>query len=282
MSQGMVHRRPVIIKIGGVTLESHAESSALWSSVIAMHRSRLAAGKGGVVIVHGGGKAVDRMLARLGIVSERREGIRITTAEQIEVVMAVLGGTINKGLAGTISAACGVGGGSAVGLCLSDGGTCELAKTTRFSFDPGFVGDVVGGNDGLVKSLMSGGWLPVFSSIGMDRSGRALNVNADDAAAGLAKILAAESLVLLTDVPGVKDAGGRVVPTLDGVKIDAMIASGEIGGGMIPKVRAALDVSRESGADVFIMSGDDPANLERWARGEALGTRIRAGGGGER
>lgn len=270
---------PVIIKIGGVALERQAESASLWSAIVAMHRARVAAGHGGVVLVHGGGKAVDRTLDRLGIVSERREGIRITTSEQIDVVVGVLGGQINKSLAAAISRADSATLG--VGLCLTDAGTCEVTRTTRYAFDPGHVGEVTGGDPSFVRGLHHEGWLPVFSSVGFDRRGQALNVNADDAAAGLARVLRARSVVLLTDVEGVKNADGSIAASLDAREIEAMIASGAIAGGMVPKVRAALAASQSSGADVVIMSGDDTGNLERWTRGEPVGTRISAARGQE-
>lgn len=265
---------PVIIKIGGVALERQAESASLWTAIVAMHRTRIAAGLGGVVLVHGGGKAVDRTLDRLGIVSERREGIRITTSEQIDVVMGVLGGSINKNLAAAISRADSATLG--IGLCLTDAGTCEVSKTTRYAFDPGHVGEVTGGDASFVRLLHSEGWLPVFSSVGFDRRGQAMNINADDAAAGLARVLRARSVVLLTDVEGVRNADGSVAASLDAAAIDTMIATGAIAGGMIPKVRAALAASRSSGAEVVIMSGENTANLERWTRGEPVGTRINA------
>lgn len=271
-------RGPVIIKIGGVTLERQAESGGLWRALLAMHTTRLAAGHGGVVLVHGGGKAVDRLLARLGIVSERRDGIRITSAEEIGIVTAVLAGSVNKSLVGCINREALAAGSEtrAAGLCLGDAGLCRVVKSTRFAFDPGFVGEVVSGDARLITALFSAGVLPVLSSIGLDDAGHTMNINADDAAAALAAVLHAESLVLLTDVPGVKNARGQIVPELSRDGVETMIASGEISGGMIPKARAAIDTSARSGAAVTIMSGDAPEDLERWSRGEPVGTRLSA------
>jgi len=269
---------PLIVKIGGVALETQAESPEMWTALLSLHRDRLASGKGGVLLVHGGGKAVDRMLDKLGLVSERREGIRITTPEQIDVVTAVLAGSVNKALVGCINrTASGAGIASrAVGLCLGDGGLCVSVKSTRFSFDPGRVGDVTGGNPALARALFSGGFLPVLCSVGLDDAGKPLNINADDAAAALVPVLGAAGLVLMTDVPGIKNGKGQLVPDLTPGAIEAMIISGEITGGMIPKTRAAAAVSAQTGADVFIMSGEDPANLTAWAQGKSIGTRVHA------
>lgn len=269
---------PVIVKIGGVALERQAESPEMWHALLTLHRTRLSAEKGGVVLVHGGGKAVDRMLDRLGLVSERREGIRITTPDQIDVVTSVLAGTVNKSLVGCINRVALASNFSerAVGLCLGDGGLCASAKSTRYSFDPGRVGDVTGGDAGLARALFNGGFLPVLCSIGLDDAGKTLNINADDAAAALVPIVGASGLVLMTDVPGIKNSKGQLVPDLSPAAIEQMISSGEVTGGMIPKTRAAAAVATSSGADVFIMSGEDPANLTAWAQGKPVGTRVYA------
>jgi acetylglutamate kinase len=260
---------PIVIKIGGVALEQQRAAPALWRALLALHA------KSGVVLVHGGGKAVDGLLAKLSMPTERREGIRITPPDQMDVIAGVLAGTVNKSLVGTINGAS-EGTRAAVGLCLGDGGAVRAFKATRFSFDPGSVGDVdIASTQGrLIATLLHDGFMPVLSSIGIDDAGALLNINADDAAAALAKALNASALVLLTDVPGVKDARGQIMPALDHAGIERMIASGEISGGMIPKVRAALETARVIGASVTIMSGADTSALERWAKGEAVGTRV--------
>lgn len=260
---------PIVIKIGGVALEQQRSAPTLWRALLGLHA------RVGVVLVHGGGKAVDGLLAKLAMPTERREGIRITPADQMDVIAGVLAGTVNKSLVGAINSAS-QGGRSAVGLCLGDGGAVRAFKATRFGFDPGRVGDVdIASTQGrLIATLLRDGFMPVLSSIGIDDAGELLNINADDAAAALAKALKASALVLLTDVPGVKDQTGAVVARLDAAGIERMIASGEIGGGMIPKVRAALETARVIGAPVTIMSGADTSALERWAQGQPVGTQV--------
>lgn len=299
---------PLVVKAGGTTIEDPKTAPALFAALVELSRR-----PGGVVFVHGGGKAVDRQLERLRMSSERREGIRITPADQVEEITAVLAGRINKALVGALNGM----GARAVGLCLGDGDAIPTRKATRYTFDPGRVGEVVepraadagagkeeepppgpllkgGGEDrsgargtNLLSYLIAGGFLPVVASIGIDAEGGFLNVNGDDAAAGIAKVLHARELVLMTDVPGILDGGKRLVAEVGvGVRdardvgdvrtIEGMIASGEITGGMIVKARAAGDVAASAGVPVTIMAGNDPAAIASLGRGERVGTRIRA------
>jgi acetylglutamate kinase len=122
--------------------------------------------------------------------------------------------------------------------------------------------------------LLSGGFLPVLSSIAVCEAGGFLNVNADDAAAQLAGILHAQGLLLLTDVPGVKDANGQVIAELTATAAETLIADGTVTGGMIAKVRGALDAAQRAGVPVVIASWCDPAALEALATGAAIGTRV--------
>lgn len=260
---------PIVIKIGGTTLEEQATQPTLWSGLVQLASRH----PGGVVLLHGGGKAVDKHLAQLGFTTERKEGIRITPKDQLEQITAILAGLINKSLVVSLNQA----GGKGVGLCLGDGGLegIQTSKATHYSFDPGMVGEVTGtGNAGLLKLLLREGYFPVVSSIGLSTSDGFLNINADDAAAGVALCLKAHALVLLTDVPGVLDGQKQVIPTLSQAQIEDLVTSGVISGGMIPKVRAALAASKRSGASVHILSGNDPTALLRWATGEPVGTRI--------
>jgi acetylglutamate kinase len=271
---------PLVIKVGGTTLESHAQQPTLWRALVGLHDATLAASRehGGVVLVHGGGKVVDARLARLGIVSEKREGIRVTTDEQITELVATLAGVVNTELVGTMLRA----GARAVGLSLGDGHIVRASKATRFAFDPGHVGDVTAGDPALVRTLLSAGFFPVVSSVALDEQGRPLNVNADDAAAALAKVLRARALVLLTDVPGIKDKASKVIPEVDPARIEALIADGTISGGMIPKARSAARAATDSRVPVVILSGDDPATLERFLSGQPLGTRVLPGAAEDR
>ncbi len=262
----MTQRGPLVVKLGGALLDDAARFPGVFDALARMHQLHPA----GLVIVHGGGKAVDRQLDRLGLQTERRDGIRITPPEVVEQVTAVLAGSMNTQLLGLLLSR----GVSAVGLTLSDGHLSRATKASRFSFDPGRVGELVGGDGALVTHLLAGGYLPVLSSIAVCEAGGFLNVNADDAAAQLAGIVGASGLLLLTDVPGVKGPDGAVVAELDGTAAEALVANGTVTGGMIAKVRGAVDAAERAGVPVVIVSWAEPAALEALASGASVGTRI--------
>jgi acetylglutamate kinase len=257
---------PIVAKVGGTTLEDASSSPALWRALIDLHRTHA----GGVIILHGGGKAVDRQMDRLGFTTERREGIRITPDDQVEEIAGVLAGRINKALVGTLNAM----GAKGVGLCLGDGGAIATAKTTKYAFDPGRVGEVTGGDGELLRVLLATKYLPVVSSIGLDADGKFLNVNGDDAAAGIAGVMGAAALILFTDVPGILDGQKKLVREITPAGIERMVASGEISGGMIVKARAAAAVATKHQLPVLILSGNNPDSLRDWMEGKESGTRI--------
>lgn len=257
---------PIVVKVGGAALESPAEAAAIAAAITAMHR----AWPTGIVVVHGGGTEVDRHLAALGLKSEKRDGIRITPSNQIEEVVAVLAGKMNKRLVGQLQQQ----GVPAVGLCLGDGFLVRTVKAAHYLFDPGHVGRAVGGDPTLVQTLLPAGFLPVLCSIGLDAQGLPLNVNADDAASDVARLLDASGLMLLTDVPGVLDGAGNLLPQLSAAEIEDRIESGEITGGMVPKVRSAIVTANEAGIPVTIASWRDASRFQNLGRGEWTGTRV--------
>jgi acetylglutamate kinase len=267
---------PIVIKIGGVTLESQAESSAMWRALVELHERERGTGGSGLVLVHGGGKAVDRLLEKLGMPTHRHEGLRVTPPEQMDVIAGVLAGTLNKRLVACINAV----GGRGVGICLGDGAALEARKLERPGVDLGCVGEVTGGEAALVSVLLREGFVPVLACVGIETvsgtggAGSLLNVNGDDAAGAVAKTIGASRLVLLTDVAGVLDGEKRVISRLDAAGIERLVHDGAITGGMIPKLRAASSTARQLGSPVTIMNGGSVSELERWARGEAVGTTI--------
>lgn len=257
---------PVVVKLGGAAMDESADSDALWSALADLHANE----PGGVVLVHGGGVEIDRKLARLGFTTERREGIRITPPEQMDEIVGVLAGSMNKLATGKLMRL----GVPAVGLCLSDGQTAHCRKTTKYSFDAGRVGQIVGGDPSLITSLLKTGFMPVLCSIGLDESGEALNINADEAAGAIAAVLGARELILLTDVDGVLDEHGVPMKRLAAEQIPAMIASGAIHDGMIPKVRGALEAAGAAGSPAVIASWKRPGELASLARGYGVGTWV--------
>lgn len=265
---------PVVIKLGGRAVESPLHTPDLWRAVAAMHE----ACAGGVVLVHGGGVLVDAHLARLGMETRRIQGLRVTPPEQMDEIVGVLAGRVNKAIVGALHALTGPHV-RAVGLCLGDGRLCPL-RITRGPADEdlGRVGVplITGPADPahLLRVLCGAGFMPVVCSTGHDEHGEALNVNADDAAAALACLLDASMLVLLTDVPGIRDARGYVLERVSPAQIETMIADGTIAGGMIPKAQAAARAARQTGIPAIVASWHDPATLARLARGETVGTRV--------
>ncbi len=209
-----------------------------------------------VVLVHGGGKSVDRHLQLLGHTSHKRDGIRITPPEHMLEIAGVLAGQLNARLVGLLRAR----GVNAVGLTLADGATTTARKSEKFSFDAGRVGEITGGDANLIQTLLRNGCTPIFSSIAMDDAGELLNVNADEAAAAIARIVSARLLVLLTDVAGVKDGAGNIIASLNCAGVERLTNSGAITGGMIAKVRSALEASEQSGVATLVASWTD-ANI---------------------
>ncbi|MEM8756545.1 MAG: acetylglutamate kinase [Planctomycetota bacterium] len=252
------------MKLSGKPLADPAGAGELWSA--------LAERAGETVLVHGGGVQIDALLERLGEAVERRDGIRLTPGNQIPIVAGVLAGQVNQQLVAVLVAA----GVQAVGMSLASAGML-LAEP-----DPGIggrVGRVVGGDGAAVRLLVRSGYTPVVSPIGSDGSGGLLNINADDAAAGLARAIGAQRVLLLTDVPGVLDAKGNTVRSLASEEIESLVEHGTIRGGMAAKVRAAAGLADATGAEVVIGSWRDAQALLRGDDRHA--TRILASEGPE-
>lgn len=257
---------PIVLKLGGLAIDDPAANGSLWEAVAKLAKSA----PGGLVVVHGGGVLVDRHLAALNMASERREGIRITPPEQVWEITAVLAGRVNVALVGALRVA----GARPVGVSLGSAGVADCKKTKKFSFDPGRVGEVSGGDGSALLALLRSGFLPVVSCIGIGDDGVPLNVNADDAASGLALNLNADRLILLTDVAGIQGADGEVVPEISTEGVSELITSGVITGGMIAKARAAVDAADRSGAPTVIASWKNPKIISDLARGLKAGTCV--------
>src|SRR6188474_3545620 len=213
----------LVVKLGGTTI---AEQSQVLQEVAAVARRRP------VVLIHGGGKRITEWLERLGVPSTFEGGLRVTDQQSLEVAAAVLRGVVNSELVAGLRDL----GVDAVGLSGVDGGLLIAERVPGV----GLVAHVVGLRHDLLDAILVGGQVPVVAPLARDEGGIVCNVNADDAAAGIAAGLGARQLVLLTDVDGVRDADGHKLDTLTIAEAEALIASGVIAGGMVPKVRAAL------------------------------------------
>jgi len=224
------------------------------------------------VIVHGGGPAITETLDRLGIKSEFVNGLRKTDEATLDVVEMVLAGRINKEIVRRIQA----GGAKALGLSGTDGMLIQ-ARPVANSDEIGFVGDVTGVNTAIIEGVTAMGHIPVIAPIGIDASGQRYNINADTAAGAVASELGVDRMIVVTDVPGILrtvDGEKRVLPTVTTAEIDEMIAAGEIYGGMIPKVKSAVQCIQGRVREVVIIGGAEPGAFARAVREGGVGTRI--------
>ena len=247
----------VVVKLGGTTL---AEQRQVLEEVAQVARRRP------VVLVHGGGKRMTEWLERLGVQTRFENGLRVTDPAALEVAAAVLRGVVNRELVAALRDA----GCDAVGLSGVDGG---LLIGERLP-DVGLVATVTGVRRDLIDSLLVAGQVPVVAPLARDAEGTVCNVNADDAAAGLAAGLGARQLVLMTDVDGVHDGSGRKLDSITAEEAEALIADGTIRGGMVPKVKAALSALAWDGAEAIIADGSADGALARALDDRTFGTRV--------
>ena len=222
-----------VIKLGGSLLDDPVRRDAALRSIVA----RWSSGED-VVLVHGGGKHIDAMLARLGIAKKTHAGLRVTDDATLEVVVAVLGGTVNKMIVSELTKL----GVRAAGISGSDATLIAEPHPPIGGVELGHVGRVTGANCTLVRAMLTYGMLPVVSSIAQSSEGALLNVNADSAAAALAVALHAKALRFITDVAGLLDVDGNVVARLHASEAENYI--GAVSGGMKPKLEAALSALR--------------------------------------
>jgi len=204
-----------------------------------------------VIVVHGGGPQIETTLRRLGVESRFEDGMRVTDDETMDVVRMVLVGRVNQDIVSLINHA----GGRAVGLSGADGNLLRGRRLKTGGEDIGRVGLIERVDEGEVRLLTGGGFIPVIAPVAIDADGGPLNVNADIAAAAIAAHLRARKLLLLTDVDGVRDAEGARVASLSRARARALIADGTIGGGMIPKIDCALDALEAGVRKVHIIDG---------------------------
>ncbi|MEL7461023.1 MAG: acetylglutamate kinase [Pseudomonadota bacterium] len=236
----------VVIKFGGHAMGDANAMADFARDVVLMRQVGV-----NPVIVHGGGPMINATLDRLGIKSDFVNGRRVSDAATVEVVEMVLSGRVNKGIVQAINDQ----GGRAVGVSGKDASLmiCDMDDPAM-----GFVGTPVEVNPDYLTSLAKDEIIPVIAPIGMGRAGETFNVNGDTAAGAIAAALTADRLLLLTDVPGVKNAAGDVVTELTPDQCHAMIQDGTVAGGMIPKVETALTAIDGGVRAVVILDGRAP------------------------
>ena len=257
----MADQTPLLLKVGGALLESPAGIKALFTVLQQLQQQGQS-----LLLVHGGGCLVEEWLQQAGLESTKVDGLRVTPADQIELVTGALAGAANKKLV----AAAAAGGLKTLGLSLTDGGMVSASQ-----LDPrlGQVGQCEAADPQLLDLLLAQGYLPIISSIACDGEGALLNVNADQAAAALAQLTGAK-LVLLSDVDGVLDGNGDKLDSLDHQQAQILIEAGVIAAGMKVKVEAALATARALQDSIIIANWQHPQHLLALAEGQGCGTRI--------
>jgi len=234
----------IVIKIGGVALEDEATLHKCARAVV-----ELAKDGHRVALVHGGGSALTRTLNLLGKQSDFIDGLRITDAETRDVALMVLAGMVNKKVVAAIVRA----GLPAVGFCGGDGMTFRARKKQTQGYDLGFVGEICSVEPRWFEAIWGEGGIPVLSSLALGSDGEYYNVNADQMASACAIACRADTLIFLTDVPGVRGADGAVIPWLTMKDVPMLIADAIVGGGMLPKLEACSNALRRGVGRVRIL-----------------------------
>ncbi len=268
------HGKTLVIKYGGNAMTDPALQQDFAEDVVLLKLVGM-----NPVVVHGGGPQIEAALKRLGKEGRFIQGMRVTDAETMEVVEWVLAGEVQQDIVGLINQA----GGKAVGLTGRDGGLIRAKKLKMLDHkdpsvehDVGQVGEIVAIDSSVVKALQDDAFIPVVSPIGFGSDNESYNINADVVASRLATELRAEKLLLLTNIPGVLDKQGQLLPTLTAAQIDALIADGTISGGMLPKLAGAIDAAKAGVNAVHIVDGRVPhAMLLEILTDQAYGTMIR-------
>jgi acetylglutamate kinase len=244
----------IVVKIGGAALE---EVSTLGKCARAI--AELARDGHRVAVVHGGGSALTRVLKQLGKKIEFVDGLRVTDAETRDVALMVLGGMVNKKLVAAIQSA----GMPAIGFCGGDGMTFRARKKLVRGNDLGFVGEICAAEPCWIEALWERGGIPVLASLALGDD-EYYNVNADEMAAACAAACHADALIFLTDVPGVKNASGTVIPRLSAKEAEEMAAGSIISGGMLPKLAACRQALQQGVGRVRILPASEAEALPQF------------------
>jgi len=258
------NKKVIVVKLGGATLGSHDTTI---EDIVHLQQQ----GKS-LVIVHGGGKLITEWLVKQGLSSQFVRGERVTDKATLEVVISVLAGLVNKQIVAAINNL----GGQAVGISGVDG---AFIQGRIKDIQLGYVGSVVKINLAPVAALLQSGYIPVVAPVSLyssdkpDETIRMLNINADVVAGEIAAVIGAERLIFLTDVAGVCDHSGKLLPQLSPDEAEALVASGVASGGMIPKIKACLR-ALSSTSTTSVIDGRQPHALLREIEGHSGGTTI--------
>lgn len=248
--------KTMVIKYGGNAMSDENLKTGFARDVVLMKLVGM-----NPVVVHGGGPQIGELLKRIGKESEFIEGMRVTDSETMDIVEMVLGGQVNKEIVNLINK----NGGCAVGLTGKDGELIQARKLVFTRNDPqmkepeiidiGHVGEVASIDTAVIDILIQGNFIPVIAPIGVGADGQSYNINADLVAGKLAEVLGAEKLIVLTNTAGLLDSNGNVLTGLSVADVNRLIAEGVISGGMLPKIRSALDAVHAGVRTAHIIDG---------------------------
>jgi acetylglutamate kinase len=257
------------VKLGGSILEDAGTRRHLLAQI-----ARMEAQGYEIILVHGGGKSLSRRLSQLQMESRFIEGLRVTDAETLQVAVMVLAGEVNKRIVAEMSDL----GSRALGICGADAGAVRCVRLADLPGNPGgigYVGIPTDVNGAFFKMILGAGIVPVVSSIALGPDAQLYNVNADQMASACASGAYCDSLIYLTDVPGVRDENGSVLNDIGKPEISRMRAQGILSGGMLPKTTSCLQAI-EAGVDsVYILPGASRNILEKFTDGTLTeGTKI--------
>ncbi len=247
--------KTMVIKYGGNAMSQSKLKSSFATDIVLMKLVGM-----NPVLVHGGGPQIGELLEKLGKESEFFEGMRVTDSETMDVVEMVLGGSVNKEIVNLINQH----GGNAVGLSGKDGELIRAKKLVMKKNSPemadeiidiGHVGEVDSIDTAVVDLLIQGDFIPVIAPVGVDEFGQSYNINADLVAGKIAEVLSAEKLIMLTNTQGLLDSDDQVLTGLSAEEVDTLINDGVIHGGMLPKIRSALDAVHAGVKSAHIIDG---------------------------
>lgn len=260
------YNKIVVIKYGGNAMINEELKQAVMGDILLLSLIGIK-----VVLVHGGGPEISGMLNRVGAKSEFIDGLRVTDKESIDIVQMVLAGKVNKSLVNLIHTM----GGKAMGLCGIDG---HMISADKLDYIHGYVGEINGIDPAPILDVLEKGYIPVIATVGCDSEGNVYNINADTAAAKIAGVLKAESLISMTDIRGLlrdKDDESTLIPVVKASEVPELVAEGVISGGMIPKIDCCIESIRQGVGKVFILDGRVPhAILIEILTDEGTGTMV--------
>ncbi|MCH5162907.1 MAG: acetylglutamate kinase [Clostridiales bacterium] len=244
--------KTLVIKYGGNAMNDEAITTTILQDIAALKIVGV-----NPILVHGGGPEINKMLSRLGIKPQFKNGLRVTDEATMEIAQMILCGKINKNIVGELNSL----GVKAIGLCGKDS---QLIKAESYDGELGYVGKITEINSKLLEILAEDEFVPVIASIATDDAGNSYNVNADVAAAAIGAAMHAEKLLFLSDIDGImsnKDDKETLIDRISVAELRRMIDSGAVSGGMVPKANSCIDAIERGINSVFVLNGTLPHSI---------------------